>query len=52
MLAIRKESPEDHPAVFEINRQAFEIDTEAKLVESLRGGAAFDFVLGLAPMTM
>ena len=37
MLAIRKESPEDHPAVFEINRQAFETDTEAKLVESLRG---------------
>jgi putative acetyltransferase len=37
MLTIRREKPEDHPAVYEINRQAFETDTEARLVDALRG---------------
>jgi len=37
MLIIRKESPEDYPVVYEINRGAFETETEARLVEALRG---------------
>jgi putative acetyltransferase len=37
MLIIRRERPEDRPAVYEINRCAFETDTEARLVEALRG---------------
>ena len=37
MLIIRSERPENHPAVYEINRRAFETDTEARLVEALRG---------------
>jgi len=37
MLTIRSEKFEDHPAVYEINRRAFETDTEARLVEALRG---------------
>lgn len=35
-VIIRPESPTDHQAVFEINRQAFGRLDEAKLVESLR----------------
>jgi len=36
MLIIREETPDDYAAVFEINGEAFETDTEAKLVNALR----------------
>jgi putative acetyltransferase len=36
MLSIRPEGPEDLAAVSDLNRQAFESDTEARLVDELR----------------
>lgn len=39
VLLIRPEQPQDHDAVFEINRLAFETDAEARLVEALRPAA-------------
>jgi len=45
MLIIRRESAEDHSAVYEINRCAFKTDTEAKLVDALRGVDLFSISL-------
>ncbi len=36
MITVRPEQPEDHAAVFEVNRRAFDTDAEARLVEALR----------------
>jgi putative acetyltransferase len=35
-ILIRSEQPPDYDAVFDINRQAFDTDAEARLVEALR----------------
>ncbi|MEE8170487.1 MAG: N-acetyltransferase [Phycisphaerae bacterium] len=40
-IEIRTETPDDHAAVFDINRSAFGQDNEARLVEALRRGDAF-----------
>jgi putative acetyltransferase len=38
-IEIRLETPEDFPAVFEVNHRAFGQDDEARLVEALRASA-------------
>jgi predicted N-acetyltransferase YhbS len=35
-LTLRKEMPDDYPAVFQLNHRAFKQDGEAKLVQALR----------------
>lgn len=45
-LIIRPETPEDYPAIAEVNRLAFGQDNEAQLVEAIR--ASDRFVLGLS----
>ena len=44
---IRPEIPEDIPAIFEVNCQAFGHDDEARLVDALRAGGHFDPDLSL-----
>jgi putative acetyltransferase len=41
MIAIRPEREEDRVQVFEVNRQAFGREVEAKLVDALRASTAF-----------
>lgn len=40
-ISIRKETPNDYPDVYAVNKQAFEEEEEAKLVEMLRHSSAF-----------
>jgi putative acetyltransferase len=40
-VSIRPERPADHAAVFRVIERAFGQDAEARLVEALRGSAAF-----------
>lgn len=41
MITIRPECPDDHEAVFQVNREAFGGESEARLVEALRRSLAF-----------
>jgi len=40
-ISVRPERPEDRPAIFDVNRQAFAQENEARLVEALRESSAF-----------
>ena len=40
-LTVRQEQPQDFQAVYQINKQAFEQEAEAKLVDALRHSDAF-----------
>lgn len=40
-LIIRQEQPQDYKAVYQINKQSFEQEAEAKLVDTLRNADAF-----------
>jgi putative acetyltransferase len=40
-LTVRQETTTDHAEVYDLNKAAFEQDTEAKLVEALRKSEAF-----------
>jgi putative acetyltransferase len=49
-VAVRPEQPADHAAIAQVNRLAFERDSEAELVARIRAGDSFDPALSLVAL--
>ena len=50
MIAIRAENPEDYDAIYEINKQAFNGEVEAKLIDTIRDSNNFVSDLSLVAL--